>query len=173
MRSDTELVEAVLKGERAAFAEIVRRYERTVRIIARSFVPDSHAAEDVAQETFLAAYRALGSLRNGTLLGAWLARIARRQAIRLAERASRLGAAELLTDPPAGNEPGLHDESKWLLAEVMALPGHEKAVVMMRYFEGRSAREIAAILDRPLGTVTKQLSRAYEHLRERAREWKR
>ena len=172
MRSDAELVKAVLSGDRGAFADIVRRYERTVRIIARSFVPDHHTAEDVAQETFLAAYRKLGSLRSGAALGAWIARIARRQAVQLGRRASAAATAELVVDPPAGTA-RLDDESRRLLAEVWDLPSHERAVVMMRYFERRTAREIAEVLDRPVGTVTKQLSRAYEHLRRRMREWQR
>ena len=173
MRSDAELVTAVLDGDRGAFAEIVRRYERTVRIIARSFAPDHHTAEDVAQETFLAAYRKLGGLRNGMLLGAWIGRIARRQAVRLGRRASSAAMAELVADSPADRDSGLDDESRRLLAEVMDMPRHERTVVMMRYFERRSAGEISEILDRPVGTVTKQLSRAYERLRRRMREWQR
>jgi hypothetical protein len=69
-----------------AFAELVRRYERTVIVTIWAIVRDFHTAQDVGQETFLIAYRNLGSLRTPNAFSAWLQRIARREALRAARR---------------------------------------------------------------------------------------
>jgi RNA polymerase sigma-70 factor (ECF subfamily) len=170
METDAELVSAVLRGRKAAFGELLGRYERLVRAAARSVLRDDHAVEDAVQETFLAAYRGIGALRDGSAFGGWVLRIARREAIRLGRREARHAAAELPPDAPASGDGHLDGESRRLLDEVLALPDHERVVLMMRYFEGRGVREIAEMLSRPIGTVTKQLSRAYQRLQGRLAE---
>ncbi len=174
MRSDAELVSAALNGRRAAFGELVRRYERLARAAARSVLRDEHAVEDAVQDAFLAAYRKLGHLRNGSAFGSWVVRISRREALRLGRGLARSATADL---EAVGEQPGrdgrLDAASQQLLEEVMALPDHERVVLMMRYFEGASVREIAEAVGRPVGTVTKQISRACRRLQRRLKEWQR
>lgn len=166
--SDQDLVNAVLSGNRNAFAVLVRRYTAAVRAVARHIVRNHHASEDIAQETFVAAYRQLGELRVACLFGRWILQIARHEALR-ALRANRPGvpleAAAGIASPAADEA-----DTDYLLAEVMRLPERERRLIMLRYFEGHSVEEIARITSRPPGTVTKQLSRGYARLRQRLAE---
>lgn len=163
--TDAELVKAVLAGNQAAYGDLIRRYERSVRAAALAVLGDFHAAEDATQETFVVAYQKLDALMRPAAFGAWVLRIARRQAL----RAARKRRATETLDPDvavnAAHNGRLDEESEGLLAAVAALPKHERRVVMLHYFDGHSVADIAAMCGRPVGTVTKQLSRARERLR--------
>ena len=168
MRSDAEIVEAVLTGDRAAFALLVRRYGRAVRAAALSVLGDHHAAEDIEQETFMTAYRTLATLRSGSRFGPWLVMVTRRLSLAALRRRQRRKAASLedVPEPPTPATDGrLSEPLRRLLAVVMRLPKHERQAVMLRYFGGHGVREVAAITSRPVGTVTKQLHRARQRLR--------
>ena len=80
MISDSELIAEVLSGAIDRYAELVRRYERSVRAAAWSIVGDQHAAEDLTQEVFVQAFHKLESLRTAGAFGPWLLKIARRRA---------------------------------------------------------------------------------------------
>ncbi|QDT44497.1 ECF RNA polymerase sigma factor SigW [Gimesia alba] len=168
MTSTAELVKSVMCGERAAFAELVRRYERLVLTTVWSVVKDYHLAQDVTQDVFLAAYENLQSLRSPALFGPWVARIAERRAALVLRRrqidACSLDTVSEIATPPVveGDEAELHD----VLAAIQGLPQHERAVVLLRYVDGHSVRVIAELTGRPVGTVTKQLSRALERLQK-------
>ncbi|WP_165229164.1 RNA polymerase sigma factor [Aquisphaera insulae] len=166
MQSDGEIVRAVLDGRREAFAALVARHERAVWATAWRVLRDGHAAADAGQEAFLQAYRRLRDLRDPDQFGAWLVRIAGREATRLARRRAREPVrSESLDGCGAGPADGLSSDSEELLEAVARLPEHERVVVSLRYLEGQSVAEVAAALGRPVGTVTKQLSRAIERLR--------
>ena len=66
LHSDGELVNAVLEGDRAAFEELVVRYERAVQAVCQNVLNDRHLAADAAQEAFVLAYRKMGTLKNAT-----------------------------------------------------------------------------------------------------------
>jgi RNA polymerase sigma-70 factor, ECF subfamily len=128
---------------------------------------DYHAAEDVAQETFVAAYENLGSLRDAASFGSWVLRIARRQAVRMAQRRTKTSPIEATDDRPACEDAvRLDDDVRQLLAAVTGLPEHERVVVILRYVEGHNVQAISEMTGRPVGTVTKQLSRAVKRLRQ-------
>lgn len=165
MDSDSHLVQRIQGGDKAAFELLIVRYERSVRCVALAFLGDHHAAEDATQESFVAAYRALQTLLEPERFGPWLMQIARRISGKLAQQRMRMPvvvAEHERPAVPASCDAPLHQD---LLAALSQLPEQERLVVTMRYFDGHSAQEIADITARPLGTVTKQLSRAYEHLR--------
>jgi RNA polymerase sigma-70 factor (ECF subfamily) len=82
MRPTAELVREAQSDDRAAFAELVRRYQRAVLSTAWSVLHDYHSAQDVAQESFFQAYRNLGSLRDAKTFGPWLLTLTRREAVR-------------------------------------------------------------------------------------------
>jgi RNA polymerase sigma-70 factor (ECF subfamily) len=112
----------------------------------------------------------LSTLRIPARFGVWLLKIARREAVRLARRRSRLPALSVShpeQDPVGGNgtASSLSADSEEVLTALGRLPDHERLVVSLRYLEGHSVAKIAQALDRPVGTVTKQLSRAIERLR--------
>ncbi|MGH7139975.1 MAG: RNA polymerase sigma factor [Pirellulales bacterium] len=174
MLTDAQLVNLVRGGDRLAFAELVGRYERAVWARAWHVIGDYHAAQDATQDAFIEAFRRLGQLRRPESFGLWLMRIAQREAVRTARRLRRTGTvdameAELaLAEQP---EEFAEDAGK-LLSLVGGLPDHERTVVVLRYFDGHSVADIARLTGRPVGTVTKQLSRALERLRSVLQEVK-
>jgi RNA polymerase sigma-70 factor (ECF subfamily) len=174
MQSDAEIVRAVLDGDRRAFAALVARHERAVWATAWRVLRDDHAALDAGQEAFLAAFRRLGDLRRPDRFGTWLLRIARREAIHLARRRARepggsLDVAITNREPFAEPSTRVSGDAEDLLEAVARLPEHERLVVVLRYLDGQSVAEVATALGRPVGTVTKQLSRALERLRAKAK----
>ena len=167
VKTDAELVKAVLDGEKQMFAELVRRYERPVRAVALDILGDYHLANDISQDAFVRAYEKLASLRKPRVFGPWLMKIARRCAIESAGKNSRAANLEINKAAMAENPNGqLDEENQWLLATVMKLPKAEKQVVMLHYFGQNSVRDVSNMLDRSVGTVTKQLSRARIRLRK-------
>jgi len=122
----------------------------------------------VAQATLLLAFRRLETLRDAAKFGPWLMRIGRRQAVE-AVRSRRVPMGVPL-DGSESEKTGDANPQSWiehehLLSLVARLPDRERILVGYRYFDGHSMAEIAAITGRPIGTVTKQLSRAIARLR--------
>jgi RNA polymerase sigma-70 factor (ECF subfamily) len=165
MPTNEELVRLARNGDRASFAELIRRHERLVLGTAWETLGDWHAAQDVAQDAFLVAFRRLSTLRNPGAFRPWVVQIAARLAVRQVERKppERLLHADIETDPPPDC---LDDEIKRVLAAVSRLPEGERSAVMLRYVEGNDVSTVARLSGRPLGTVTKQLSRAITRLRQ-------
>jgi RNA polymerase sigma-70 factor (ECF subfamily) len=171
MRTNEELIAAILSGEQDAFAELLRRYERAAWATAWKVLRDYHAAQDATQNAFVEAYRRLGQLRSPAHFGLWVLRITRREALRLARRrgkARSLGLARDLAGSTAG-EP-LTPEFDDLVLAIGRLPEHERLVVALRFLDDHPVAEVARLTGRPVGTVTKQLSRAVERLRAMFRE---
>ena len=173
LQTDAGLVERVRRGDVQAYGALVARYERPVLAAVLPVVRDAHAAQDIVQDVFVHCYLKLAGLRDASRFGGWLLKAAGREAVHAARRGcqSRLRLAPAsLTDEndPAAPEPAsplLDDERERLLEAVRRLPVHERVAVSLRYFEGRGVNEIAQITSRPVGTVTKQLTRAIERLR--------
>lgn len=166
MQSDAELVKAALNGERDAFAVLVKRYERPVRAVAMDVLGDRTNAQDVAQDAFVKAYENLPALRKASAFGPWLMKITRRcalTAVRQRPRETALDPTNVF--PPESTDGQLDEQKQRLLAAVLKLPETERQAVMLRYFSGHSVRDVASIAGRSVGTVTKQLSRAHERLR--------
>ncbi|MHC4691166.1 MAG: RNA polymerase sigma factor [Planctomycetota bacterium] len=167
MQSDAELVNAVLGGDKRAFEVLVKRYERPVRAVALDVLGDYHLASDVSQDAFVTAYENLPGLRKPAAFGAWLMKITRRCAFDIARRKQNEASLELVDPQKVHNPDGQLDEEKqWLLEAVVKLPKGEEQVVMLRYFSGHSVKDVAEILSRSVGTVTKQLSRAHKRMRK-------
>ncbi len=167
---DRGVAEAVLDGDRDAFRIFVEReqgvvYRACLRILGRP-----HDAEDVAQESFVIAYRSLGGWRGDGPLGAWLLRIATRQAFR--RLGQRREAAELSPDLPLG-APSSDPLAATLAGErqravrlaVAGLGEPYREVVALRFFGELTLDEIASATQRPLNTVKTHLRRGIERLR--------
>ena len=167
MQTDAELVNAVLNGEKHVFTELVRRYERPVRGIALDVLGNYHSATDVSQDAFVRAYERLAGLRRPESFGPWLMKITRRCALDSARRRPKETRLETKIAAAMENPNGrLGADKQRLLAAVVKLPKAEKQAVMLRYFGDNSVNDVAEILGRSTGTVTKQLSRARTHLRK-------
>jgi RNA polymerase sigma-70 factor, ECF subfamily len=166
--SDSELVDRAKRRDVEAFGALVARYERSVLAVALAGLRDIHAAEDVTQATLLLAFQRLASLNDGSRFGPWLMRIARRQVVEAARhRRVRVKVPGDDSMEQFGFDAHASDwiEHEHLLGLVNRLPDRERVLIGLRFFDGRSVSEIAEITARPLGTVTKQLSRATARLR--------
>ena len=166
VQSDAELVKRVLQDDKQAFEILVKRYERMVRSVALEVRCNMHFAADVSQQAFMIAWEKLHALRKPAAFGAWLLRISRRCALEWVQKNSGPldGLPQQMQSSHEFNET-LDEGKRQLLSLVCRLPDSEKQVVILRYFEGYSVKKIAGITGRGLGTVTKQLSRAHQHLK--------
>lgn len=165
LKSTEELVAAAKNGNSAAFAELVQRFERAAWVAAWRVLREYHATLDATQNAFVEAYCKLSQLRAPSQFGVWLMRIAHREAIRIGRRpfpSASLEAAGQAAMPVVADQ---SLDSDALMTAVGSLPEHERLVVVMRYFNGHSVEEVARLTGRPVGTVTKQLSRAFARLK--------
>jgi len=187
--SDEDLLARFQRGEREAFALLVRRYERELYGYLRRYVGDANLAEDVFQNTFLQLYTKIGTFDNGRPVRPWLYTIATHQAIDALRRAGRHQAVSLdqVRDEAGGEVQTLlhllesdwsgpleHAETEerrqWIRDRVDDLPDFLKQVVLLAYYQGLKYREIADILDIPLGTVKSRLHAALGRLQEACEE---
>ena len=172
---EPQLVRAAQAGDGRAFAEIVRRYQRAMYRLAYGFLRSPADADDVAQETFVRAYGALGRFRVGEPLYPWLARIATNTALSQLRRRRRKPETPLEPLLEAGQQWGTDDdpadraaaaERARHLREAMAeLTPEHQAVLVLRVVEDLSYDEIAKALAVPPGTVMSRLSRARAELK--------
>ncbi len=166
MKSDAELVKTCLKGQKEAFGQLIRRYEKSVRAVALRILGDFHRSEDATQEVFIKAWNKLPSLRKPALFGPWVTKIAKRQALDIAKRQkSFLLLNPELSEALPNSDGQLSSEKRRLIEAVMSLPEKQAQLISLRYFARHNVRDLAQILDRSVGTVTKQLSRAHKRLR--------
>jgi len=160
------LVRAARRGDRSAFDRLVERYSHAV--VARQFgwTRDTASAEDLAQETFIRAWQGLGRLEDVRAFGSWLLSIGGFVGQEWLRRKQADQKARMNLSAPAtvrheeGPDPAIARALAELAPEVQQL-------LALRHDKGMSCEEIARELGRPLGTVTKTLSRAYEQLRSR------
>ena len=172
MQSDSELVASVLSGDRAEFAELVKRHEQSVRAIALSIVHNWHTGQDVVQEAFVRAYEKLGQLNDPAQFGSWVAVIARRCAIDAAGKKRPVSPLDEAGNVPAACENGqLDGQKEELLRAIMRLREGEQQAVMLHYFSRLNFREISGVTGRSIGTISKQISRAHKRLRKMLKEY--
>ena len=162
---DSELVRRARTGDCAAYLDLVRRYEKTARIVALRALQNHHSAEDAVQDAFLIGLTKLATLRNDDSFGPWILRIVQREAAR-ASHAMHKSISLADATQIESKETQLDDAMQFLVELLQKLPEHERIVVTMHYLDGYSTKEIAAFLTRPIGTVTKQLSRAMDRLQK-------
>lgn len=168
--SDAELVVAASRdGDRHAFAELVRRHQSMVRAVLRRLTAgDAALADDLAQETFLLAWRRLESFRFEARFSTWLYRIAFNtwQSERRRRHEVPLGDDE--APPPPDSPPGPAPEDRLDLARALdALSDGERAALAACYGADLSHTEAALALGIPVGTVKSLVLRAKAKLRAR------
>ena len=182
---DQLLVERAQRGEKHAFELLVAKYQRKLgRLLAR-FIRDPAEVEDVAQEAFIKAYRALPSFRGDSAFYTWLYRIgintAKNHLVSIGRRAPT--TTEFDSEEAEGFSDGeqLRDintpESVMMSREIAttvnatmeALPEELRTAIQLREIEGLSYEEIATIMNCPVGTVRSRIFRAREAIAEKLR----
>jgi RNA polymerase sigma factor (sigma-70 family) len=178
--SDAQLIARVLvHDDRHAFGELVRRHQSTVRACLRKLTAGNHAlADDLAQETFLLAYRNLRSFRQQAKFSTWLYRIAYNAFL-----AERRKMKELpLPDDEQAEDAALSGEAGLPLARTVALSvdleramamlsDAERAAIVQCYHNDLSHEEAAFVLGCPVGTVKTHVLRAKQKLKARLGAW--
>jgi RNA polymerase sigma-70 factor (ECF subfamily) len=170
---DRELAQAIVAGDRDAFRLLVERESGPVLRACARVLGDFDAAEDVAQECFVTAYKAIGSWRGDGSLHGWIMRIAINRALRVVKAQRRLLPLEDESGEPlvisGGSEPladVLMVERDRLVQEAVAsLPEPYRETIVLRYFGELSIAEIASQTGRPIGTVKTHLGRGLLRLR--------
>ena len=182
--TDQQLVQRAQRGDLRAFDLLVLKYQGRIAALVSRYVSDASEVEDVTQEAFIKAYRALGKFRGDSAFYTWLYRIAANAAKNhLVAKGRRPGADATIEDAEGFDEGGLLSESAspealamgGELAEVVesalnALPDELKAALMLREFDGLSYDDIADVLGCPVGTVRSRIFRAREAIDQRVKE---
>ena len=182
--ADQQLVQRAQNGDLRAFDLLVLKYQGRIAALISRYVSDSGELEDVTQEAFIKAYRALGKFRGDSAFYTWLYRIAVNAAKNhLVAKRRRPGADATIEDAEGSDEGGLLSESAspealamgGELAEVVesalnGLPDELKAALMLREFDGLSYDDIADVLGCPVGTVRSRIFRAREAIDQHVKE---
>ncbi len=162
-RDERASVRAAQRGSASGIEALFRLHWPKAHRAAYLVVHDAAAAEDIAQEAFLAAVRNLDRFDRGRPFGPWLHRIVVNRAIDWT-RARQLRAETELVDGVATEDGGSLDES--LLGALAALPPDHRAVIVLRHLLEYTPGEIAELLGLPRGTVNSRLRRGLDSLRE-------
>jgi RNA polymerase sigma-70 factor (ECF subfamily) len=166
---EREAILACQRGEREAFDRLVERYQRDVYRLCYRYVNNHEDANDMAQEVFLKAYRALGRFRGESAFSTWLYRIAVNTC--LSFRSSRKPAGEEVTEALPDASPGALDKvereetARIVRDAVRRLPEKQRATLILKVYHDLSHEEVAAILGSTVGTVKANLFHALGNLR--------
>ena len=184
--SDAQLIaRAQVEDDRHAFAELVRRHQSTVRACLRKLTAGNHAlADDLAQETFILAWRNLRSFRQEARFSTWLYRIAtncwladarKRKEELLGDRVDELAddeSDETLGSDALGNDPARATTLKLDLERAMnVLSEGERAAIVQCYHNDLTHEEAAYVLDCPVGTVKTHVLRGKQKLKAALAAW--
>jgi len=182
---DRQLVARAQRGDKRAFELLVEKYQRKLARLLSRFIRDPAEVEDVTQEAFIKAYRALPAFRGDSAFYTWLYRIgintAKNYLMAMGRRAPT--STEVEADEAEGFEEGeqLRDintpESVLLSNEIAEtvtstiekLPEELRTAIQLREIEGMSYEEIAKVMDCPIGTVRSRIFRAREAIAEQLR----
>jgi RNA polymerase sigma-70 factor (ECF subfamily) len=182
---DQQLVERAQRGEKHAFELLVSKYQRKLARLLSRFIRDPTEVEDVTQEAFIKAYRALPSFRGDSAFYTWLYRIgintAKNYLVAMGRRAPT--TTDIDSEEAEGFEDGEHlrdlntPENEMMSRQVAEtvnqtleeLPEELRTAITLREIEGLSYEDIAKIMNCPIGTVRSRIFRAREAIAERLR----
>ena len=177
--TDQQLVTRVQQGDKRAFDLLVLKYQYRVHAIVGRFIRDSHEVEDITQEAFLKAYRALPSFRGDSQFYTWLFRIAVNTAKNYLVARSRrppssdvnlddaefYAGSEQLKDLGTPENQLFRDELEMVINKAIEeLPEDLRTAVTLREYEGLSYEDIAGVMDCPVGTVRSRIFRGRESI---------
>lgn len=174
---DGELVQRVQRGDMAAFDLLVRKYQHRIAALIGRYVSDWSECQDVAQETFLRAYRAIGNFRGDSQFYTWLHRIAVNTAknhlvannrrpptddIEITDAEQFDSGVRLRDNDTPERELMRQQMENTVMRAVQALPEELRTAITLREVDGLSYEDIAQRMDCPIGTVRSRIFRARE-----------
>lgn len=160
--NDQYYIEQCLNGHPDEFRGLVRRYQAALSAYLAGKLGNRSSAEEAAQETFVRAYFGLSELKKRESFYSWLLGIASRVAKEHLRNAKEYADMDCLAQQ-ASKERKVDVELEKAIAE---LPNSYREIVFLRFYANQSCSQIAEQLNMPIGTITKQLSRAYAKLRQ-------
>ena len=180
---DLILVRRAKRGDYKAFDLLVLKYQSRIIGISMKFVKDIHIAEDIAQESFIKAYKSLNSFREESAFYTWLYRIAantsknyltskrRKKEYSESEVFSSEDANVDIFDIPGGDSPeeilAANNLREVIFESLSNLPENIRTAISLREFEGLSYEEISEVLDCPIGTVRSRIFRGREIIQDK------
>lgn len=179
---DQELVLRVQQGDKSAFDLLVIKYQHRIVHLVNRYVKDPHEAQDVAQDSFIKAYRALGDFRGDSAFYTWLYRIAINTAKNYllsrsrrhfdhevdVQDAEQIEGALQLRNIETPEDVLMNEQVVRVIREAIEkLPEEMRVAITLREFEGMSYEEIAEAMDCPIGTVRSRIFRAREAIDEK------
>jgi RNA polymerase sigma-70 factor (ECF subfamily) len=170
---EAALVARAQRGHADAFETLVRRHKDSVLNLARRMTGDRESAEDIAQETFIKAYRELHRFRGEAAFATWLYRIALNEARQyLRGQRRRVARWTRQSEQAAFEAPEAEDpaEASPLVGLLQELPQEQREALALFYLQELSLEDIARTLGSPVGTIKARLSRGRERLRSLAQE---
>ena len=155
--TEGEAIAAVLAGDKQAYRHIVEKYMQRAYYIALGFVRDPDTAMDISQMAFIKAYKNLKRFDLERPFFPWFYRILRNLSLDHIKRARRINEIPLEDVQILADEREDRDLKEALLKAIDELPVEQREIIMLRYFEGLSYKEIAETVGKPIGTVMSSL----------------
>src|SRR6266404_1211918 len=173
-QDDLQLVAASKGGDQDAFAQLVQRYQRRIFNLVYRMLQQYEEANEITQETFLAAWQGLPSFRGDARFPTWLYRIAYNCSLKQLEQRKRdqalraaIQAEQLLQSDYADAELEAHDRQTMVQEQISNLPAKYRIVLILRHLQEMTYEEMAEALTMPIGTIKTHLFRARNLLKER------
>ena len=180
---DQKLVEKAQRGDKKAFGMLVEKYQRRLNRLLSRMVRDQSEIEDIVQDSFIKAYRAINNFRGDSAFYTWLYRIgintAKNHLVKLGKRPKAMNEVDIEEIENFEDAPDLRNhetpESTMMSSEIVAsvnqtieaLPSELREAISLREMDGLSYEEIADLMNCPIGTVRSRIFRAREVIAEK------
>ncbi len=172
-QSDQYYINQVLEGQVNAFSVLVERYQGLVYTVVYRMVKNKEQAEEVAQDSFIKAYKSLNNYRGDAKFSTWLYTIAYRKSLDAIKASKRMITSELIEEVSEGemelvgdalNYLQIKERKKIISDSIMKLPEDEAAIITLYYFEEKSVKEIVEIVNLTADNVKIKLYRSRKKL---------
>ncbi len=165
-RPENEIIALVKKGDREAYREIVERYMKRAYYLALSFVRNAQDAMDISQDAFIRAFRKIKKFDTKRAFFPWFYKLLKNLCLDHLKRSRRIHEVPLDGVRILKREQEDREMKEVLWQGIESLPMEQKEVIILRYFQQLSYKEIAETVDKPIGTVMSSLYYAKRKLKE-------
>ena len=172
LTTEDRLIKRAKSGDRAAFGELVQRYQSRILYLAYDFLGDFEQAKDAGQEIFMKAFNRIDTFEGRSSFPTWLNRIAVNTCLDIQRHRKRMPTHEQLSDQTAdrGSPSQVTEIQDFLETAFKNLSDNQKTALILKYFHGNSVQEISEIMEITENTVRIHIYRAIQKLRQKMRE---